>query len=113
MLNADHSRKIQLIAQRVSSRALTQSQVAKATGVDQSQVSRILAGRSRRASKNVLKLCEYAESLASPDPEAGSLQEQAAAIVSELFRAQPTENAALVSLLASLHRWRSSWDGSK
>jgi transcriptional regulator with XRE-family HTH domain len=41
-------------------RGLTQAALSDATGVHQSQISRILSGRIQRVSVNVLKLCKYA-----------------------------------------------------
>lgn len=38
---------------------LNQCQIADKTGVDQSQISRILAGHFQRVSKNVNALCKY------------------------------------------------------
>ena len=38
---------------------LTQSQLALFTGVNQSQISRILAGSWRRISGNVMQVCKY------------------------------------------------------
>ena len=39
---------------------VSQSDIAKAVGIHQSQVCRILSGRFKRCSKNVIKLCKYA-----------------------------------------------------
>lgn len=47
----------------VRARRLSQIEIATASGVHQSQISRILAGKARRASANVRKLCKYATSL--------------------------------------------------
>ncbi len=33
--------------------------IQEKTGVDQSQISKILSGKSRRISKNVIKVCKY------------------------------------------------------
>ncbi len=35
--------------------------IQEKTGIDQSQVSKILSGKSRRISKNVIKVCKYAK----------------------------------------------------
>ena len=47
----------------VFEKKVSQLEIAAATGIDQSQVSRILNGEFRRSSKNVQKLCLYANSL--------------------------------------------------
>ena len=47
----------------IANRRITQAEVALHTGVDQSQISRILKGKNKRESENVQKLCKFAETL--------------------------------------------------
>lgn len=61
------SRLLEILTAGLRAGTLTQNQIEKATGVHQSQVSRILAGQTRRFSRNVEKLCKYAETLAAGD----------------------------------------------
>lgn len=42
---------------------LSQQELAIATGVDQSQISRMLSGSAKRVSKNLVKVSEYLENL--------------------------------------------------
>lgn len=42
---------------------VSQKELAKSTGVHQSQISRMLAGKARRVSKNLLKLSSYLDNL--------------------------------------------------
>ena len=42
---------------------LSQQELAKATGVHQSQIYRVLAGKARRVSKNLLKISAYLDNL--------------------------------------------------
>jgi transcriptional regulator with XRE-family HTH domain len=42
------------------SNGIAQKRIERDTGIHQSQVSRILSGEIRRVSKNVLRLCKYA-----------------------------------------------------
>jgi len=55
--------EIQAVSQRIAMRArelgITQSQIAQAIKADQSQVSRVLSGRSKRASRVFLDVCNY------------------------------------------------------
>jgi len=51
------------LSAEVRARRLSQPEIAAASGVHQSQISRILAGKARRESANVRKLCRYATSL--------------------------------------------------
>lgn len=63
-----HERKLlNSLAAAVRTRQISQLQLAKAVGIDQSQVSRILAGQARRSSPNLKKLCNYASSLREMD----------------------------------------------
>lgn len=68
-LPAEHAGLLNWLAKEVASRRLSQLAIAEATGVHQSQVSRILAGKAKRSSANVRKLCGYASSL---QPSVGS-----------------------------------------
>lgn len=49
------------IARRLKSDDVTQEEVAKALGVSQSQISRVLAGHIKRPTRLFLDLCIYAE----------------------------------------------------
>jgi transcriptional regulator with XRE-family HTH domain len=55
--------ELRYLASLVQARQLSQNEIARATGVHQSQISRILAGQYRRRSRNVVNLCKYAFSL--------------------------------------------------
>jgi transcriptional regulator with XRE-family HTH domain len=48
-----------LAAQEARKRGLTQTEIAKAVGASQSQVSRLLAGHCQRHSKLLQRVCEY------------------------------------------------------
>jgi transcriptional regulator with XRE-family HTH domain len=54
---------LRFLARQVLERKVSQLDLQLATGVHQSQISRILAGHVRRLSPNVLVLCKYAETL--------------------------------------------------
>lgn len=45
---------------RMVQKKWTQKDLARATGIDQSQVSRICAGNFKRLTANVLRVCEHA-----------------------------------------------------
>ncbi|HQR69909.1 MAG TPA: hypothetical protein PLE54_04855 [Burkholderiaceae bacterium] len=59
----DWRRLIEELARQVAARRVTQEEIAQHSGVDQSQVSRILAGSAKRESQNVQRLCRYARSI--------------------------------------------------
>lgn len=60
---------------------VTQEQIAEALGASQSQISRILSGRSRRRSRLLEEVCLYAERLE------GGVSAQAVAANTELMAA--------------------------
>lgn len=66
-MDQDTSQLLESLAIRLRDGACTQQQIQVATGVHQSQVSRILSGQAKRLSKNVERLCKYAEGLAKDD----------------------------------------------
>lgn len=49
----------QLISKRVRELGITQSTIAEAINADQSQVSRVLSGKSKRASRVFNAVCNY------------------------------------------------------
>lgn len=108
LLESTHIAKLNALRALISSGSISQLEVAKATGVHQSQISRILAGNIRRASKNVGKLCNYAESASSlrPPPDVGT---QMATILTRLSAHGYEESLALQELVVSLEHWRNSW----
>lgn len=65
-IQTDWRSHIKKLATLVAEKKLSQPDIARETGVDQGQVSRILAGQSKRLSRNTLKLCQYAETI-GPD----------------------------------------------
>lgn len=68
---------------------MSQPEIAIGTGINQSQVSRILAGRFKRRSKNVDKICKYAKIKVVAD------------------KISPINNQALMEALSY------AWDGSE
>ena len=109
VLQMNQMRLIEHLVRNISSGSLTQIQLAEATGVHQSQVSRILSGKALRASKNVLKLCKYAESLPPSVDERVDLHDNVMAAVSTLLGKNKAENQALAQLISSLCNWRELW----
>lgn len=77
------------LRQAIESGLLSQSEIARATGVHQSQVSRILSGAARRASPNVLLLCKFADE------------------VGRFATTNPASNLVLMDAL------RAVWDGTQ
>ncbi len=77
----------------------TQCALSLATGIDQSQISRIRAGRFKRLSKNVQALCRYAnisiqEKSAKPD-----IPQVIQDALNDLLDGTPTTERAVLALL--------------
>jgi transcriptional regulator with XRE-family HTH domain len=61
--DSDIEKRIEWLKATFRSEQLSQEAVAEATGIHQSQISRILSGQVRRLSKNVILLCKFADDL--------------------------------------------------
>ncbi len=115
MLDREQLDQLRALAMRIAHRELTQQELSSATGVHQSQISRILAGNVRRASGNVLKLCKYAEALPAMDMDK-SLKDSEETILSAirgLLGNSRKEDAALAQVVSGLRAWRQTWQGGK
>lgn len=65
MQNSNHNldEQIEWLRTTINSAKLSQETLSEATGIHQSQISRILSGRIKRLSRNVIRLCKYVEVL--------------------------------------------------
>ena len=106
MLRRTQTVLLNRLTQCIELRRLTQSEIARETGVHQSQVSRIIAGKALRASRNVLKLCKYAETLLDETTVEGDAMLQFKDALRDLIGDSPSENQALDDLLISLRVWK-------
>ncbi|NYH23832.1 helix-turn-helix domain-containing protein [Paraburkholderia bryophila] len=96
------------LRQAVALRTITQSEIAAATGVDQSQVSRILAGRIKRASANVSQLCRFAsqvQGVATVDPARNMILMEALRIV---WDGTVAHAEAIAQVILSLRHFKES-----
>lgn len=96
------------LSAEVRARRLSQVEIATASGIHQSQISRILAGKAKRESANVRKLCKYATSLRQgvgartlAGPETRVAIDQA---VTRLWDGSSDHASALVELLEAVER---------
>lgn len=99
----------------VADRRITQQEIAHATGVNQSQVSRILAGQCKRPSGNVATLCRFAvERFSFPElGESAPAPARAHALVDALMSGDAEEQEEIVALLSRLLMLRGMWWGKK
>lgn len=111
MLTKGQSAQLLLLSDYMDRKQLTQQELALATGVHQSQVSRILAGRARRTSRNLLKLCKYAETLSVPNEPTEGRDEEIVVAIRSLLGHRAEENQRLRDVVISLKAWRDSWPG--
>lgn len=86
----------------VSQRKITQSEITVATGVHQSQVSRILAGPVKRYSENVQKLCAFAQALPGIPVEHGDYEDEAFTLLGEMLEGSPQTKRSVVELMRGL-----------
>lgn len=100
---ADQIQKLRLL---VKSKVLTQSDISEATRVDQSQISRILAGQSRRVSSNVLELCKFANSYDSSNRRDPSQNEVLMRALRAVWDGSGAQAEAIASVLLSLRKFK-------
>ena len=70
-MKLDPHRLAASLREALEKRGKTQSEAAIDCDIDQSQISRLLSGKFRRSSPNLIKLCNYAN-VALPDKELDS-----------------------------------------
>lgn len=61
--NPNLNERIEWLSTTINSFQISQESLSEATGIHQSQISRILSGQIRRLSKNVIQLCKYVDNL--------------------------------------------------
>lgn len=66
MINHDISARALVTAARARALGITQTQIALAINADQSQVSRVLSGNSKRASRVFNEVCNYVNNFSTP-----------------------------------------------
>lgn len=105
------------VSEQIQLKKLTQREVAFGSGVHQSQVSRILAGVNVRASKNVLKLCKYADERraryepTSSDTQKSHLELQQA--LSRLWNGSRMHADSIIELLNAVEKVQRTMNKSK
>ncbi|TCV81067.1 helix-turn-helix domain-containing protein [Sulfurirhabdus autotrophica] len=105
-LSPEHIATLDRLRHAVEAKVITQTQIASAIGVDQSQVSRILAGQLIRASSNVQKLCKFANQLAvfgMHDPRRNTLLMDA---LSSVWDGSPEHATAIANVILSLRTFK-------
>ena len=95
--------RLRRLAALVDRGTVTQTEISTETGVSQSQVSRILSGQFRRASKNVLAICRYA-SLRRERPRSSEASDRAALTTAllALWDGTPSHAQALIDMLSAI-----------
>ncbi len=112
-LDASHTALLERLRGQVDTGITTQMEIARATGIHQSQISRILSGNIRRSSRNVLRLCKYAEAACAQSQPEVALGGRLAALMEGLTTESPSEALALEKVIDSLVEWRMSWGATR
>ena len=105
-MQRDIQNALSRLRQAINVGLVSQSDISRATGVHQSQVSRILAGTSRRVSPNLLLLCKFAnemERFTNTNPASNHLLMDALRAV---WDGSEAHAEAIAGLLLTLKRFR-------
>lgn len=86
------------IVARMKSRRLSQTALGRASGVDQSQVSKICAGQFKRSGANVRKICR---ALGLEEPAVAN-EAELVKLLRSIVRKHPTKIAALGKTLSAI-----------
>lgn len=84
---------------RMQKEGWTQSYLSKETGVSQSQISRILAGKTKRTSRAMRVICKYSEIDFVVSPIEKDQQKAIDLELRKLIRGSSTRAAAVIELL--------------
>lgn len=101
-MSPSHLAQLSRLRAAVSQRTITQAEIAATTGVNQSQVSRILAGPVKRFSENVQKLCAFAEKMPGIALERDDQDREAFALLTAILEGSPQTKQGVVELMRNL-----------
>ena len=94
---------ILVIAARARSAGLTQGAIANAVCASQSQVSRILSGKSRRRSKLYVEICEYVKSrIEGVSPNLVKENEELINALASVWDGTSSQSVVLAEIIRSL-----------
>lgn len=85
--------------------AVLQEDIERDTGIDQSQISRFIAGDFKRVGANAQKLCKYAKNVkaARKKPATSDLERQIAEHALKLWDRSEQSGDRVLALLQALH----------
>ncbi len=99
---------IALAALRIKKFDITQEELSKAIGASQSQVSRILSGRTSASSKLALDLCTYVSLIGGGvSREAVASNDELTDALKDVWDGTPAHARALVTVIRSLGLFKS------
>lgn len=101
-LPTDIQNLINDLAIRVKTREVSQIDIHQATGVDQSQISRIISGKAKRYSNNVKKICRYANTIKNKNPSTEKYRKELVAKTLDLWDGTPEKANQILRLLNSI-----------
>ena len=100
------TRSLEQLRSLVSARLTSQIEIAAATGVDQSQISRILAGQVKRVSRNVTSLCIFANQFDTSIQNDPSRSAVLMAALRAVWDGSQKHAEAIASMLLSLQKFK-------
>lgn len=93
----------ELVAQHLRRTGITQMRLSVALGVSQSQISRVLSGKSSKRSKLLHRICRYAlESAETVTPEAVRRNDELIESLAQIWDGTQEHAHALASVIRSL-----------
>lgn len=84
-------------------RGISQTEIARSTGISQPQISRILGGKFTRKSTKVIQLCKFLGVDESPVPSDRTPSEKLGKAVLAIWDGTPEHEEAIVHLLGAVH----------
>jgi predicted XRE-type DNA-binding protein len=101
--NIKLSEQLEGLRLAIKSGIVTQDEISAATGVHQSQISRVLSGHVKRASKNVHKLCKYVDNMHNMDLTIdGLIDSRLYKAIKRVWDGSPEHAEAIAKVILSL-----------
>lgn len=101
--NVDIEERIDWLRATFKSEHLSQQALAEATGIHQSQISRILSGQARRLSRNVIALCKFADNLHKTRKSSKKLHPALVSALQQTWDGSTEHAEALAKVILSLN----------
>lgn len=101
-MRASRDKLVRQLCDSFEKSRVTQQQIANGSGVHQSQVSRILRGEFKRMTRNVVKICKYANVAPGQVASKGSLAAELTSLLKQLCDGTSEREKTLLRLLKAI-----------